>query len=82
MDYNDVIIDRSWVSRSHISIEYRKGIFMIADKSSNGTYIYPEAEEMKFIMKSEHLLSGNGRILLGLDQNSDEANEIIKYSVK
>jgi adenylate cyclase len=82
MDYNDIVIDLSWVSRSHISIEYRKGIFMIADKSSNGTFIYPEADEMKYIMKSEHLLSGNGHIRLGLDKDSEEDNEIIKYSVK
>ena len=82
MDYNDIVIDLSWVSRSHISIEYRKGIFMIADKSSNGTYIYPETEDMRFIMKSESLLSGNGYILLGLDENNEEDNEMIRYSVK
>jgi adenylate cyclase len=82
MDYNDIVIDLSWISRSHISIEYRKGIFMVVDKSSNGTYIYPDEEDMKLIMKSEHLLSGKGYILLGVDQNSESNNEIITYSVK
>ncbi|MBC2714096.1 MAG: adenylate/guanylate cyclase domain-containing protein [Desulfobacteraceae bacterium] len=82
MDYNDIVIDLYWVSRSHISIEYRKGIFMIADKSSNGTYIYPETEDMKFIKKSEYPLSGKGCILLGMDKNSESHNEVIIYSVK
>jgi class 3 adenylate cyclase len=82
MDYNDIVIDHSWISRSHISIEFRKGIFMIADKSSNGTFIYPAAEEMNFIRKSEHPLSGQGIILLGMDRNNEIQNEVITYSVK
>jgi len=82
MDYNDIALDLSWVSRSHISIEFRKGIFMIVDKSSNGTYIYPETEDMKFIKQSEHPLTGKGRILLGMDKNSESQNEVITYSVK
>ena len=82
MDYNDTVINHSWVSRSHISIEYRKGIFMVADKSSNGTFIYPDHEDVKFIMKTEYLLIGSGYILLGMDKDSENDNEMIKYTVR
>lgn len=82
MNYNDCVIDLSWVSRSHISIEYRKGIFMVVDKSSNGTYIYPDTREAKFILKSEHLLVGSGYILLGMDKDSESRNEKIRYCIK
>jgi len=82
MNYNDIVIDRDWVSRSHIAIEYREGIFMVVDKSSNGTYIYPDGEDIKFIMKSEHLLTGSGDILLGMDKDSESGNELIKYCVR
>jgi len=81
MNYNDVVIDFSWVSRSHLSIEYRKGIFIIADKSSNGTFIYPENEEMKFLIRSENLLSGRGCILLGGEKGSEDNNVSIKYEL-
>jgi class 3 adenylate cyclase len=82
MDYNDIVINLSWVSRSHVSIEYRKGIFMLADKSSNGTYVYPDDGDMKFVLRSECLLTGTGIILLGMDRDSETENVIIRYCVK
>jgi class 3 adenylate cyclase len=82
MDYNDIVIDLSWVSRSHVSIENRKGIFMLADKSSNGTYVYPDGGEMKFVLRSEHLLTGKGVILLGMEKGQENENTVIRYCVK
>jgi len=82
MDYNDIVINFSWVSRSHVSIENRKGIFMLADKSSNGTYVYPDDGEMKFVLRSEHLLTGEGLILLGMEKDSEDKNTMIRYCVK
>lgn len=82
MDYNDIVINLSWVSRSHVSIENRNGIFMLADKSSNGTYVYPDGNEMKFVLRSEHLLTGEGLILLGMEKDSEDKNIMIRYCVK
>ncbi len=87
MDYNDIVINRSWVSRSHVSIEYRKGIFMLVDKSSNGTYVYPDGGypdggEMKLVAKSEHLLTGTGTFFLGMNRDGEQDNVAVRYRIR
>ncbi len=85
-DYNDIVIHYSWISRTHAYIENRNGIFMVKDKSSNGTYIHPVDSEPVFIKKGEHPITGQGSIVFGRDtskpQSDNDASDTIEYHVK
>lgn len=82
-DFNDISIKCSWVSRTHAYIENRSGTFMIRDKSTNGTYVYPEDAEPAYINKSEHPLTGRGIIVFGRKkaESSPADMDILQYSV-
>ena len=64
-DHNELILNYERVSRSHASIEYRRGRFHLVDHSSNGTYIQRPGEDVVFIKRDEAQLSGSGIISLG-----------------
>jgi len=77
--FNDIVVRYSWISRTHAYIENRNGIFMINDKSTNGTYIYPCNGDPIYINKGEHPLSGQGTIVLGRDASNEIKNENDEY---
>ena len=84
-DFNDIEIQHSWISRTHAYIEYRNGIFMVKDKSTNGTFIYPIDSEPIFIRKGEHPLVGKGIIIFGREIKASKDNELtdtVEYTVK
>jgi len=80
--YNDIILDYPWISRTHITIEYRNGKFIITDKSSNGIIIDSDHSDPCFIHMDEHQLSGKGVIHLGKHQSTEEDEDKIYYNVK
>lgn len=62
---NNLQIEADWVSRTHATIEYKRGHFMIADRSTNGTYVrIGEDDELK-VHRDELHLRKNGTISLG-----------------
>jgi class 3 adenylate cyclase len=87
-DFNDIVIKYSWISRTHAYIENRSGAFIVNDKSTNGTYIYPSDSEPIYINKGEHRLVGKGVILLGRDTQTDvnhmnhQSSDTVEYIIK
>lgn len=62
---NSLVIEADWVSRTHALIEYKRGHFMVADRSTNGTYVrIGEDEELK-VHRDELHLRKSGTISLG-----------------
>lgn len=62
---NNLVVEADWVSRTHAMIEYKRGHFMIADRSTNGTYVrIGEDDEIKVHRDELHLRKG-GTISLG-----------------
>lgn len=62
---NHLVIEADWVSRTHAMIEYKRGHFMVADRSTNGTYVrIGEDEELK-VHRDELHLRKSGTISLG-----------------
>ena len=62
---NSLVIEADWVSRTHALIEYKRGHFMIADRSTNGSYVrIGEDEELK-VHRDELHLRKTGTISLG-----------------
>ena len=84
-DFNDIIIQYSWISRTHAYIENRNGLYMIKDKSTNGTFIYPQDADPIYVNKGEHPLSGKGVIIFGREKENkiDTAlTDTIEYDIK
>jgi class 3 adenylate cyclase len=62
---SSLVVDAEWVSRNHALIEYKRGYFVISDRSTNGTYIkFGEDDELR-LHRDELLLRKSGVISLG-----------------
>ena len=62
---NQLTIEADWVSRTHAMIEYKRGHFMIADRSTNGTYVRIGDDDEIKVHRDELHLRKTGTISLG-----------------
>jgi adenylate cyclase len=62
---NHLVIEADWVSRTHAMIEYKRGHFMIADRSTNGTYVRIGDDDEIKVHRDELHLRKAGTISLG-----------------
>lgn len=62
---NQLMIEADWVSRTHAMIEYKRGHFMIADRSTNGTYVRIGDDDEIKVHRDELHLRKAGTISLG-----------------
>jgi class 3 adenylate cyclase len=84
-DFNDVIVQYSWISRIHAYIESRGGVFLLKDKSTNGTFIYPQDAAPVYINKAEHPLVGKGVIVFGREKENNVDNgmkDTLEYDIR
>jgi len=66
-------------SRDHFRIEYRRGKFVLADNSTNGTWVQLEGQEPIYLRREEVPLTGPGVISVG--QAMDPENpHLIRFS--
>ncbi|MDV7391931.1 FHA domain-containing protein, partial [Arthrospira platensis SPKY1] len=75
---SNLVVDRELVSRSHADIQFRQGKFVLADHSTNGTYLLLDNGTRFFVRREEYALHDRGVISLGqvvLDGNPD----LIRY---
>jgi class 3 adenylate cyclase len=62
---NGLQVEADWVSRTHATIEYKRGHFTLSDRSTNGTYVrIGEDDELKLHRDELHLRK-SGVISLG-----------------
>ncbi len=78
---NLVVVDSDPVSRRHVSIEYLRGRFVLSDKSTNGTHVYPERGEAIYLRREQLPLWGSGRFSLGAPCE-ETPEHIVEYSCK
>jgi adenylate cyclase len=64
-DPHHITIDSSFSSRDHCSIEFRRGKFVLADHSTNGTYVRINGSEEMYLRREELPLTGSGQISIG-----------------
>lgn len=62
---SSLCVDAEWVSRNHALIEYKRGYFMISDRSTNGTYVKLGDDEELRLHRDEVHLRRTGAISLG-----------------
>lgn len=72
----DMIIRGDLISRHHARIEHRRGKFIIADQSTNGTYVKTSGGQVIFLRREEFALFGSGHISLGKKVDLNDANII------
>ena len=75
-----IIIEGTLVSRQHATIEYRRGKFLLMDKSTNGTYILTDDGRSVYLRREEFPLWGEGKISLGRTIVDDDEPDLIHFS--
>ncbi|MDM8549921.1 adenylate/guanylate cyclase domain-containing protein [Desulfobacterales bacterium HSG2] len=77
--HNDLVVEGTRVSRSHASIEYRRGRFVLIDRSTNGTYLLINGKQ-GIVKRVETPLYGDG--IIGLSQKvTPDSPEAIHFSI-
>jgi class 3 adenylate cyclase len=67
----DVRVDAEWVSRTHATIEFRRGFFVLSDASTNGTFVLMGDNDATRLHHDELLLRNKGSISLGQSHDAD-----------
>ena len=75
---SQIVIDSEPVSRRHVFIEFARGRFVVSDKSTNGTHVYPENSETIYLRREQLPLWGSGHLSLGAPEG-EAINHIVKY---
>jgi adenylate cyclase len=73
-----LMVDRDLVSRSHAVIEFRQGKFILADRSTNGTYLLLDNGSRFLVWREEFTLHDGGIICLG-QAVTDNNPDLIRY---
>jgi len=79
-DACDIVVVATLASRQHASIELRSGKFIMADQSTNGTYIRFADGHVAHITREEVILQGKGFISLGQSYAENPA-ELVEFSI-
>ena len=74
-----LLIDSKLASRDHCHIVFRRGKFVLADHSTNGTYVYPDEQPDVYLRREELPLLGSGVIALG-QPKALVGDQLIRYS--
>ncbi|MBN2449798.1 MAG: FHA domain-containing protein [Lentisphaeria bacterium] len=76
---NDVVLQISTASRHHAEVSFRDGLFVIADQSANGTFIYDEKGEEYFVRQGEARLWESGAICPGCPQEEPGCEALLYW---
>ena len=71
---SSLVVETEWVSRNHALIEWKRGYFMLADRSTNGTWLRIGEDDELFVHRDETHLRRGGSISLGQAHQLDEAD--------
>jgi len=72
-----IVVAASMASRRHCTIERRQNKFVLADRSTNGTYVTPEGDTEHLLQREEFTLGKHGWISFG--QPLAGAEEVVEY---
>jgi adenylate cyclase len=76
---SDLQCQTSLASRSHATIEFRRGKFLLSDQSSNGTFVQTDDGENIFLRRQELMLWGSGLLALGEEISKEAPQDVISY---
>ena len=73
---SSLVVETEWVSRNHALIEWKRGYFMLADRSTNGSWLKIGDDDELFVHRDETHLRRGGSISLGQAHQIDDADLI------
>ncbi len=73
---NDIQVDDATASRIHARIEQRKGKFVLADQSTNGTYVSIQDGQHCLVHHDELILARNGFLGMGRQVRPDSEQAV------
>jgi len=73
---NSLVVETEWVSRNHALIEWKRGHFMFADRSTNGTWLRIGEDDELLVHRDEVHLRRSGTISLGQGHGAGEADVV------
>lgn len=76
---SDLMCKTRLASRTHATLEYRRGKFLLTDQSSNGTFVQTDDGESIFLRRQELMLWGSGYIALGEEISKEAPENLIRY---
>lgn len=76
---SDLMCKTRLASRTHATIEFRRGKFLLTDQSSNGTFVKTDDGENIFLRRQELMLWGSGYIGLGEEVAGEGGDGVIRY---
>ncbi|HEX5338836.1 MAG TPA: adenylate/guanylate cyclase domain-containing protein [Gallionella sp.] len=79
-DNCDLVVRNDFASRQHVRFELRFGKFVIADQSTNGTYIRINNGNATRLSREEMVMQGSGTISLG-QPLADNHADIVEFSI-
>jgi adenylate cyclase len=71
---NSLVVETEWVSRNHALIEFKKGYFVLADRSTNATYVKLGEDDELRVHRDEIHLRKSGTISLGQAVAANQAD--------
>jgi adenylate cyclase len=79
---NDVVVDSQFASRVHARVFAREGHFVIADQSSNGTYLLADGNSAEILLRREEAVLGE-RGWIGLGNSATrQGDHALRYRVE
>ena len=78
---NNLVVEADWVSRTHAQIEYKRGHFMITDRSTNATYVGIGQDPELRLHRDEVHLRNSGSISMG-QAASANTHDLIHFNAE
>lgn len=76
---SNLVVTNKFASRRHLTVKLMRTNFYLMDHSINGTFVCLEGGQEIHVLRSELLLEGKGRIILGRSRLEDPT-EIIQFA--
>ena len=78
---NGLVVEADWVSRTHAQIEFKRGHFMIIDRSTNATYVTIGQDQELRVHRDELHLRKSGSISMG-QSAAINTNDLIHFDAE
>jgi hypothetical protein len=78
---NKLVVEADWVSRTHAQIEFKRGHFMIIDRSTNATYVTIGQDQELRVHRDELHLRKSGTISMG-QSAAINTNDLIHFDTE
>ena len=76
-----IVVSGAKTSRQHAALEWRRGKFVLEDRSTNGSFVLPDGGQLIHLRREELVLQGSGLIGFG-EQPREGGPAVVRYQCK